>query len=191
MDKIKIGFNVTPYPMPVSLVGANVAGRANFLAIAWLSRVNNRPPIIGITLNRKHYTAEGIMENKTFSVNFPGVDLLEKTDYCGIVSGRKASKEGLFDVFYGETETAPMISQCPLCIECRLYDTVALPTHYLFLGEIVQGYTEDRFMTQGHPDVKKMGVVTLTMPDNAYWTVGDKVGDAWKMGLTLKQGGKE
>ena len=46
--------------------------------------------------------------------------MMEKTDFCGLVSGRDIDKAALFDVFYGELKTAPMITECPLSLECRL-----------------------------------------------------------------------
>lgn len=191
MEKIKIGPSVVPYPMPVTLVGANVGGRANFLAVAWTARVNSEPPLIGITLNKRHYTPGGIRENKTFSVNVPGVDLIEKTDYCGLVSGRNADKSGLFEVFYGELDTAPMIADCPICIECRLFDIVELPANLLILGEIVAAYTEEQFLTDGKPNIRKMNPFMLTMPGNDYLALGERVAEAWNVGKRLKQGGDE
>lgn len=190
MEKINIGGNVCPYPMPVSLVGASVGGRANFMAVAWFARVNSSPPIIAAAINKRHHTPAGIRENGTFSVNFPSADMAEQTDYCGIVSGRETDKSSLFDLFYGDLETAPMIGQCPLCLECRLIETVSLPTNELFLGEIVGAYTEERYLTDGKPDVRKMNPLLLTMPDNNYWTVGAHAGNAWSAGKKLAQGGK-
>lgn len=187
MEKITLGPNLFVNPMPVTLVGANVAGKANFLAVAWITRANMRPPLLVITLNKGHYTPTGIQENGTFSVNFPGADLMAQTDYCGLVSGRKADKSGFFTVFYGELKTAPMIQECPLCLECRLFETVSMPTHNLFIGEIINGYSEARYLTNGRPDVKKMNLFMLTMPDNHYWTVGETVGQAWSAGKRLME----
>ena len=81
---------------------------------------NASPPMLGIGIHRPHYTTGGILENKTFSVCFPSSKMAEKTDYCGLVSGKKVDKSELFDVFYGNLNTAPMIAECPLCLECRL-----------------------------------------------------------------------
>lgn len=187
MAKVTLEPNIYIYPMPVTLVGANVGGKANFLTVAWVTRANMHPPLLVITLNKGHYTPSGIRENGTFSVNFPGADLMARTDYCGLVSGRKVDKSGLFTVFYGELKTAPMIQECPLCLECRLYETVSMPTHDLFIGEIINGHSEERYLTDGRPDVKKMNPLILTMPDNNYWTVGVPVGKAWSAGKKLKK----
>jgi flavin reductase (DIM6/NTAB) family NADH-FMN oxidoreductase RutF len=128
-EKINIGNNVFVYPMPVTLVGTQVEGRVNFMTVGWISRVNANPPYIGIGINKNHYTARGILENKGFSVNFPSADMVKKTDYCGIVSGRKEDKSKLFEVFYGKFETAPMIKECPLNLECGLVETMEFPTN--------------------------------------------------------------
>jgi flavin reductase (DIM6/NTAB) family NADH-FMN oxidoreductase RutF len=184
--KINIGNNVFVYPMPVTLVGTQVEGRVNFMTMGWISRVNANPPYIGIGINKNHYTTKGIMENGGFSVNFPSSDMVEKTDYCGIVSGRKEDKSKLFEVFYGKFETAPMIKECPLNLECGLVETMEFPTNYLFVGEILAAYSEEQYMTDGKLDIEKMKPLLLTMPDNSYWTVGDYKKPAWKTGMSLK-----
>lgn len=105
------------------------------------------------------------------------------------MSGRDADKSGLFEVFYGELETAPMIRECPLCLECKLIDVVELPSNSLFLGEIVAAYTEEKYLTGGKPDIQKMNPVLLTMPDGDYRAVGERVAKAWSVGKKLKEGG--
>jgi flavin reductase (DIM6/NTAB) family NADH-FMN oxidoreductase RutF len=186
MKKRSAGTNVFIYPMPVVLVGTNVGGKANFMAVGWVTRVNAAPPMLAVGIFNKHYTNEGIRENGTFSVCFPDAGLIEKTDYCGIVSGRRVDKSAVFDVFYGETMTAPMIGECPLNLECRLVQTVELPTNNLFIGEIVASFADERCMTEGKLDIRKLNPLLLTMPDNRYWTVGDVAGNAWEAGEKLR-----
>jgi flavin reductase (DIM6/NTAB) family NADH-FMN oxidoreductase RutF len=186
MEKIKIDNNVFGYPMPTVLVGSLVAGKANFMAVGWVSRVNARPPMIAIALG-PHYTHKGIEENKAFSVNIPDVSLVAKTDYCGMVSGGTTDKSELFEVFYGEHKAAPLIKECPLCMACVLFDTVLLPANTLYIGEIVEVYTEERYLTEGKPDIRKINPFSLSMPDNNYWRVGDNAGKAWQAGKGLKK----
>ena len=49
-----------------------------------------------------------------------------------------------------------MIKTCPLTIECKVFHTVNLPTNSFFIGEIITIYSEDRFLTDGKPDAKKI-----------------------------------
>ncbi len=181
MGKIKIDHNAFVYPMPMVLVGSVVRGKANFMAVGWVSRVNFKPPMIGVALG-PHYTNKGIEEQKAFSVNIPGTAMIEKTDYCGLVSGGNTDKSGIFEVFYGGLKAAPLIKECPVCMACKLYDEVKLPSNKIYIGEIVEVYSEERYLTDGKPDIKKIKPFTLTMPDNNYWEVGSNVGKAWNIG---------
>jgi flavin reductase (DIM6/NTAB) family NADH-FMN oxidoreductase RutF len=156
------------------------------MAVAWVNRVNSKPPMIAIGINRSHYTPKGILENGSFSINIPGRSMLEVTDYCGLVSGKTIDKSELFELFYGRIPTAPMIVDCPLNMECKLVQAVDLPSNYFFIGEIVGAYCEERFMTDGKPDIKKVDPFVLTMPDNRYWAIGEHVGGAWSIGKRLK-----
>jgi flavin reductase (DIM6/NTAB) family NADH-FMN oxidoreductase RutF len=187
MRRVKLQANYFSYPMPVTLVGTIVGDQVNFTAVAWMSRVNYRPPMLAVAINKKHYAPEGIRQTRTFSVNIPNENLLMQTDYCGIVSGRNMDKSKVFEVFFGELETAPMIEGCPVCVECKLFDVYdSLPTNYLFIGEIVAVYTEQKCLTDGKPDIKKIRPLILTVPENKYWVIGKQVGNAWKDGLKLK-----
>jgi flavin reductase (DIM6/NTAB) family NADH-FMN oxidoreductase RutF len=185
MATVKIDSNVSIFPMPVVLAGATVGGKANFLAIGWIARVNYQPPMVAMSLGKGHYTNGGIREHREFSVNVPGLDLLEKTDYCGLVSGREKDKSAIFTLFHGGLKHAPMIRECPLTFACRLVNIVELPSNDLFIGEIVEAYAEEACLTNGAPDVAEMNPFTLTMPDNIYWKIGDRAGKAWEAGRAL------
>lgn len=181
MKKIRIGTNVFP-PMPVVLVGTEIRGRPNILTAGWIARVNADPPMIAVAINRANATPTGIRENGTFSVNLPTAKMVQVTDYCGLVSGRETDKSDLFDLFRGVLTGAPMIQDCPLTMECRVVETVELPTHLLFIGEIVVGYANEDIITGGKQDMKAIGPLLLTMPDNRYWTLGEYAGKAWAEG---------
>ena len=185
MDKVNLGPQIFVYPMPVAIIGVVVDEKPNFMTLAWLTRVNLDPPLIGIAINKTHHTAKGIRQTKSFSVNFPGQELIEKTDFVGMASGKNIDKSVLFDVFFGKTKTAPLIEQCPLCLECSLYSIHEFPSNDFFVGEIVESYTEERFLSEGKLDMAKMKPFLLTMPDNSYWSVGERVARAWEAGKAL------
>ena len=131
MDKREVAVERVCYPMPCSLVGANVEGKANYITIAWFTMVNPKPPYVMVTTNKVHYTNAGIKENGTFSANIPSAEMAEKTDYCGLVSGRKYDKSTVFETFYGKLKTAPMVKESAFSAECRLVKTVDLPMEEL------------------------------------------------------------
>jgi flavin reductase (DIM6/NTAB) family NADH-FMN oxidoreductase RutF len=187
MSKIELGSDrlILSYPMPCAIVGVKVDEKINYITIAWLSMVNPEPPYIAIAMNKNHYTNHGIKTNKTFSVNIPSSDMAEKTDYCGMVSGRKFDKSVIFETFYGKLETAPMISECPFNVECRLIQTVDLPAEELFIGEIISAYCDEGCITGGMPDLNKINPFVLAMYEKKYQGLGQNLGQAWEMGKKL------
>jgi flavin reductase (DIM6/NTAB) family NADH-FMN oxidoreductase RutF len=182
MGKIKLGPKSMLYPMPAVLVGANVHSKPNYLMIAFCGIVNAQPPLISVSLNRRHYTYGGIKENGTFSVNIPSAGMVKISDYCGIVSGNTADKSGLFDTFYGGLGTAPMIRECPINLECRLINLIDFDIDTAFIGEIVEAYTEEKFLSSGHIDIKKIDPMVFATHERGYFRIGEYAGQAWKIG---------
>lgn len=174
-------------PWTQTILGTHLSGKVNFMALGWLTRVNVDPSMLGICVNKNNASYGAILETGEFSVNVPSTDMLELTDYTGLVSGRHRDKSGLFNVFYGELKAAPMISNCPLTIECKVVQKMEFPVNVFFVGEIINIYTEDRFLTDGMPDIKKINPFLLTMPDNNYWSIGENVGKAWNAGKKIKK----
>ena len=187
MNKKTLGNKSLIYPMPVTIVGADVEGKPNFLTVAFIGIVNAGPGMVALGSNRKHFTNKGILANRTFSINIPSQDQLEITDYIGLYSGAKVDKSHLFDVFYGKLGNAPMIASCPLNLECRVTDILERGgLDQIFIGEIVESYCEEKYLTDGTPDVAKMKPAVFTMYDNRYFAVGEYLGQAWSMGKSFK-----
>jgi flavin reductase (DIM6/NTAB) family NADH-FMN oxidoreductase RutF len=187
MPKITIEKNLFCLPWTQTILGTHFEGKVNFMALDWLTRVNYNPPMIGICVNRMSASHSAILETREFSINVPSADMAALTDYAGIVSGKKVDKSKLFEVFYGEMKSAPMIVNCPVTMECKLVQPVELPTNYFFIAEIINIYTEERFLTDGKPDVKKMNPFVLTMPDNRFWSIGECIGKAWHEGIAIRE----
>jgi flavin reductase (DIM6/NTAB) family NADH-FMN oxidoreductase RutF len=187
MEKITIDANAFPYPMPVVLLGTLVEARPNFMTVGWVTRVNYRPPQIAVSLGKGHYTNAGIRATGAFSINVPGIDLLAKVDYCGIVSGKDVDKGALFTVTPGQKTGAPLVGECPLVMECALTNVWELPSNEVFVGEIVGAYADPGRCSEGKPEIAKLKPFTLTMPDNRYWEVGGMAGRAWNAGKGLRR----
>ncbi|HEY5530147.1 MAG TPA: flavin reductase family protein [Thermoleophilia bacterium] len=185
--KIDLGPNGFIYPMPVTLVGADLAAGPNFMTVAWITRVQPNPPRLACGLGKGHATNIGIREHREFSVCLPSTDQLAVSDWCGLVSaGSGADKAAMFSIFRGALEHAPMIAECPLCLECRVERVVDLGSHELFVADLVATWTEERFLDEkSRPDIEKLRPFTLTMPDKRYWAVGDQVGEAWSVGRSV------
>jgi flavin reductase (DIM6/NTAB) family NADH-FMN oxidoreductase RutF len=186
MQKIEINAEASPFPKPVVLIGSLVDGRPNFFTVAWFNRMSRTPNIWGVAVGKTRYTLRGIRENNNFSINFPSADLVTETDYCGIRSGKDVDKSKIFNVFYGEFPSAPMIQECPVTVECILTKLIDVSTHYILLGEVKHIYSENQYMTDGVLDQRKLNLLIFTNPANQYWTLGDIVADAYSIGKNLQ-----
>lgn len=187
MNKIKMGSKNYLYPLPTVLVGANVDSNPNYLNVSYCGIVNLTPAMISISLNKSHYTCSGIRKNNCFSVNIPSVEMLKVTDYCGIVSGKDVDKGKLFNTFYGELENAPMIQECPINLECKVIQELHLGgSNVIFIAEIIETYTEKKYITNNTPDIKKINPIMFSIYEFNYYNVGEKIGKAWCIGKNFK-----
>jgi flavin reductase (DIM6/NTAB) family NADH-FMN oxidoreductase RutF len=183
----KIGTQNILYPMPVTLIGALVHGRVNFINIAHVGILNAAAPhLISLGMARSHYTNQGIHENKTFSVNLPSQAMVVEADYIGLVSGKQVDKSGVFETFFGELHTAPLIRNCPVAMECRLHHVVDTPTHELFIGEVAATYADPAVLTNGKVDLAKVQPLLFDMSTRHYWALGQPVAKCWDVGKQLK-----
>ena len=173
------------YPTPTTIVGATVNGKPNFITIAHIGLLTLN--IISLGMAKVHYTNAGIKENKTFSVCIPSEDLMVEADYCGIMTGRSTDKASLFNIFYGELESAPMIRECAVCMECSLEQVVEFPSHDVFIGEIKQTYADESVITEGKIDITKLKPILFDMNSKKYWGLGRELGKCWSVGKQLKE----
>ena len=191
MSKILMGPATLIYPMPaLLLVGANVDGKPNFMAVAWGGLANGEPPMISVAIRPSRYTHTGISQNSTFSVNIPSIDLIRETDYCGITSGSKVNKVEAckFSVFYGKLSNAPLIEQCPINLECQVVNTLKLGSHSLFIGRIEEALISDNCLTDGKADINKIKpFIYMSEPSPQYHSFGKVLGKAFSIGLKIKE----
>jgi flavin reductase (DIM6/NTAB) family NADH-FMN oxidoreductase RutF len=182
--KVNLGAKNCLYPLPTTLVGANVNGKPNYITMAHVGIMDLGSVSLG--MHKSHYTNIGIRENETFSVNLPSIKMVKETDYCGIVTGKKVDKTNLFETFYGKLRTAPMIKECPLNMECRLIKTLDFPNHDVFVGEVVETYIDEECLTDEMVDFSKIQPILFVMNDRSYWKLGERLAKAWSIGNELK-----
>ena len=186
MEKKKLGPQPMLWPHPAVLVGATIDGRPDFAAVAWAGVAAGKPPAVAIGLQHHRHSLKGILQNRTFSVNVPSVDLVRETDYCGIISGANTDKvkDCGFEVFYGILETPPLIGQCPINLECRVMHILDLGSHALVVGRIVETYVSEDCLTDDKPDMAK--VRPFIFGPGTYFAVGEAIGEAFNVGREIK-----
>ena len=171
------------YPMPVTLVGAVVDGRPNFLAVAHVGILNNAPPqYLTVSLKKFRHTSGGIRQSGMFSICLPPKSQVAAVDYLGIVSGAKVDKSKIFDVFYGELGKAPMIRQCPVNMELSLHDVIDLPAHEVFVGRLIATHAAPEVLDRGKIDLEKVAPMLFDYASGWYYSLGEPVAPCWEAG---------
>jgi flavin reductase (DIM6/NTAB) family NADH-FMN oxidoreductase RutF len=110
-------------------------------------------------------------------VNIPTEDILEETDFCGMVSGEnvdKFSETGLTPE-PAEKVKPPLIRECPVNIESILKKKIPLGAHHLFIGEIVRVHV-DKEVLDDKERIDFTKVAPFVFNQDEYWNLHQKIG---------------
>lgn len=174
------------YPMPVFIIGSyDENGIPNAMNAAWggISEEDE----ISICVSDDHKTTKNILQKKAFTVSMATADFVAECDYLGIASGNKVvnklEKCG-FHTEKSEFVDAPIITELPMTLECRLKsydaDTCRL------VGEIVNVCADEIVLTNGRVDVNKLRPITYDSASHGYYIIGERVGNAFSDGKRIK-----
>jgi flavin reductase (DIM6/NTAB) family NADH-FMN oxidoreductase RutF len=165
------------YPVPVVLVTSGDKDEANVITIAWCGVVCSQPPMLSISVRPSRHSHKLIERCGNFVVNIPDEGLINKTDYCGIVSGSATNKFKACDFTLTPSSkvSSPMIGECPVNIECRVTKRLSLGAHDMFIGEVLAVHV-DKSVTgkDGAIDFKKARPFVFNRGE--YWSLGAKIG---------------
>lgn len=182
-----LGAKTMCYPMPVYIIGTyNADGTPNAMNAAWGGISEEKE--ISICVDSAHKTAQNLLARKAFTVSMATATYMHACDYVGIVSGNKEpdkfAKAG-FHVLKSEFVDAPLIKELPMAVECELisYD----PESCRLVGRIVNVCADEAVLDDnGKVDVQKLRPITYDPMNHQYLVLGEKVGQAFHDGLSLK-----
>lgn len=175
------------YPQPVFILAAyDDMGNPNAMNVAWGGISEEKEISMCIGIGRK--TLQNIKGKGAFTVSMATVGTVAQCDYVGIVSGNndpdKLDRIG-WTTTKSEFVNAPIIDQLPMTLECKLisYDE----TTCRLVGEIVNVCADESVLNDaGKIDPAKLRPITFDPMNNDYLVLGEKVGNAFKDGLSLK-----
>ena len=175
------------YPMPVFIIGTyNADGTPNAMNAAW-GGISEEAEI-SICVDNTHKTAENLIARKAFTVSMATAKYIAACDYVGIVSGNnepdKFANAG-FHATASEFVDAPLIDELPLALECEVisYDEKTCR----LVGRIVNVSADESILGEnGKVDVSNLQPITYDSMNHTYLVLGEKVGNAFHDGLTLK-----
>ena len=187
--KKSLGAKTLIYPTPVFVVGTyDKEGKPNVMTASWGGICCSQPPCVAVSLRKATYTHGNILARKAFTISIPSEDHVQQADYFGLVSGRTVDKFATTKLtpVRGEHVDAPYVKEFSLIVECRLAHVVELGLHTQFVGEVVDVKAEDSVMAKGGLlDITKIKPLVFTPDTQAYYGIGNFVGQAFSAGHTF------
>ncbi|MFY9177806.1 MAG: flavin reductase family protein [Caldicoprobacterales bacterium] len=184
MRRVNFGPKPFIYPMPVLIVGTyDENGIPNAMNAAWGAITDFDE--ITLSLSEEHKTSKNLLTTKAFTVSIATEDMVIPCDYVGVESGNKEPNKFELAGFHAtksEFVNAPLIDELPMALECKVKSF----KDDILVGEIVNVTADERILTNGKIDPKKLKPITFDPVNNAYIGLGEKVGNAFKDGLKLK-----
>ena len=173
-EKQNIGSVLALYPKPMTVIGAEVNGKVNWLVVGHTGIIGHDR--ILVSMSKSHYTNQGIKESKKLSVNLVSREMLPKADYVGSVSGASVDKSAVFEYHWGENGT-PVIDASPLTMECDVVDIYETEGFDNFVCSIANTYAApDVLDDKGKLDYTRLKPILFEFPTYSYLATGEIIG---------------
>lgn len=133
-----------------TIVTMKVEGELNGIAVAWITRVSIKPPMIAISIGKTRYSDELLNKTDRFGVCIMESGEKKTVAHFGSLSGRDCDK--FENIPFNLSETGiPILPGTVAYLECVIKDRAAAGDHTLFIAEIVAQklYEEEKPLLYG------------------------------------------
>lgn len=177
-------------PVPPTMVTSEYEGKKNVFTVAWTGVLNTQPPKTYISVRPERYSYELIKNGKEFVINLVTASMVKNADRCGAYSGRNVDKFKKYSIetIKAENVNAPILSQSPVALECRVSDIIPMGTHHMFVADIVGVSVDEKLLDEnGKLCLSKANLAAYAHGE--YFALGRNLG---KFGFSvMKKGTKE
>ena len=178
--KKDLGSVLALYPTPLTVVGAMVNGKPNWLLVGHVGIMGHDH--VTVSLAKAHYTNQGIRAEKVLSVNMVDEAMLPRADHVGCVSGSKTDKSEVFDYSIGQ-KGAPLINEAKLSMECTVEDIYETDGFDNFILKIDHTYAEETILNEaGKIDYGVFKPILFEMPGYTYLRTGNTAAKCMTLG---------
>ena len=144
----------------VSCRGKN--GEENALVVAYCGNCSYDPPMLMVGIVPSRYSYHLIKESGCFVVNLPEKSYKDTFDYLGSVSKRDHDKlkEKNVKLEDGKVVNAPILSDCPVNVECTIVDSIMTGSHEMFIGKVEYVHADEKLLNEeGQIDFSKLDLI--------------------------------
>jgi len=192
VKKRTLGPCVTFFPQPTTMItSVDLDGNVNIMTASWAGIVSKTPPTMAVSFNQNRLSYSNICQTGEFVVNLVPSGLATEADLCGIRSGRDLDKAQLCQLKLEAAQqvSPPLLKFSPLNVECRVLQEFDLGEYRLVLGEILQIHAaEQAFAEHSNGDARCFDPLVYLGGIREYWSLGEKVADAYQAGKILLPG---
>ena len=136
-------------PIPATLVSCrDKEGRNNALVVGFTANVSLEPEMIMVGIMPTRFSHHMVKETGCFVINLPKKSFKKEYNYLGSRSGRDGDKFATLDLKWKDADivNAPILTDCPVNIECTVIESSMPGTHELFIGKVEKVHVDEEFL---------------------------------------------
>lgn len=150
-------------PAPKVLVSCRgIDGEENVLAVAYCGNCSYDPPMVMVGIVPSRYSYKLIKESSCFVVNLADTNYQKEFDYLGSHSKRDGDKLKAMNIKLtdGVKVKAPVMTDCPVNIECTIVNSIVTGSHEMFIGKIEYVHADRSLLNEdGSIDFAKISLL--------------------------------
>ncbi len=162
-DKVMANVQPSMHPSPKVIVSCRGKdGKNNALVVAYCGNCSYDPPMLMMGIVPSRHSYQMVKDTGCFVVNLVEKNYKETFDYLGSVSGRDEDKLNVKNVKLadGTKVNAPLLTDCPVNIECTVVDSIRTGSHEMFIGRIDCVHARPELVdAEGKLDLSKLDLI--------------------------------
>ena len=145
-----LGVSPFVFPMPVLMIATyDENDKVDVMNMAWGGICANN--MVALNIGERHKTSKNIKLRQAFTLSIADIDHLDESDFFGIASGN--NMEDKFErtkmtAVKSDKVDAPIITEYPLTLECKVVECQNTVYGFRVLGEIVNVLADEKVLDE-------------------------------------------
>jgi|SRR5450830_921188 len=129
-------------PGPIVLVTSRWQDETDVMTLGWHTVMEFTPSLVGCIIASGNHSFELIRSSRECVINIPTVEMIDTVVDIGNCSGAEVDKFSRFGLTTSAASMvrAPLIDDCFVNLECKLYDDCLIDTYNYFIFEVVKAH---------------------------------------------------
>ena len=149
MKKLASNIALSVQPVPKTIVSCRGKdGRNNALVVGFTANASLDPVLVMVGIVPSRFSHQLVKDSGCFVINLPKKGFEKEYNYLGSRSGRDEDKFAALDLKWEDAKyvDAPILTDCPVSIECSVVDSIKPGTHELFIGKVEAVHVDEQYL---------------------------------------------